>query len=371
MHNSFSIELSKVIVKNLFNNYNNNIDTFRFGPQIEKQENPVKLWIRKELNKRGYYSIPTIIDFAEKSLEGYTDKINYFEYLYGLLEDDYSRDLLIKVCAYRILGDKKIKLPMNNPEFWNKVSYIKNNLAVKNNYLQGGSSGEWKMPLYSLNPIGYPIQLYFTETGIYYDFIYKCYFYNKSVPEITVNEGDYVIDAGGCYGDTALFFAHHAGNRGKVYSFEFVPENIEILSKNIEINLQLKERIELMQIPLWSEPGIPVYYEQFGPATKVSMSPISEKSSIVKTTTIDQLVSKNQIKKVDFIKMDIEGAEIEALKGGEKTIRKYKPKLAISLYHSEQDFKRIPEFIKNLDMGYRFYFNHYTMFSAESVLFCN
>jgi hypothetical protein len=91
---------------------------------------------------------------------------------------------------------------------------------------------------------------------------------------------------------------------------------------------------------------------------------------MVPTVTIDGLVESGRVAKVDFIKMDIEGAEVEALKGAEQTLRNFRPRLAICLYHRPSDFETIPKFIDSLGLGYRFYFNHYTMHAEESVLFC-
>jgi len=369
MHKSFAAELSKLVVESMFNNYTDNHDIYRFGPApIEKKDASVKSAVRKKLNEKGYYSVASTIDYVKQRLALFSSKVDYFEYLYNLLEDDYSRDLLVKVCAYRIMGSKKIKLPMNNPEYWSKIEEIEKTLKVPGDGQL--TVGQIKLSRYNLTPIGYPINLYFSGGGIYFDFVYKCYSYNQAKAKIEVEPGDFVIDGGACTGDTALFFAHSAGKKGKVYSFEFVPANLNILQQNIDLNPSLKENISLVKHPLWSKGGIPVYYEAEGPGTRVSMEKISEKANVVNTATIDELVNEGKIEKVDFIKMDIEGAETEALKGAEKTIRKFKPKLAICLYHSEKDFKDIPEFIKNLNLGYKFYFNHYTMHAEESVLFC-
>ena len=72
---------------------------------------------------------------------------------------------------------------------------------------------------------------------------------------------------------------------------------------------------------------------------------------------------------VDFIKMDIEGAESEALEGAKQTIRAFHPKLAISVYHKLDDFWTIPKYIDQLGMGYRFYLRHFTIHREETVLF--
>jgi hypothetical protein len=67
--------------------------------------------------------------------------------------------------------------------------------------------------------------------------------------------------------------------------------------------------------------------------------------------------------------MDIEGAELEALKGAKKTLLLFKPKLAISVYHNLHDLWTIPQWIESLDLGYQFYLRHFTIHSEETVLF--
>jgi len=67
--------------------------------------------------------------------------------------------------------------------------------------------------------------------------------------------------------------------------------------------------------------------------------------------------------------MDIEGAEPYALKGGEKVIRKHKPKLAIASYHSLEDFVNIPLWIDGLGLGYKIYLDHFTIHWEETTVF--
>jgi hypothetical protein len=66
--------------------------------------------------------------------------------------------------------------------------------------------------------------------------------------------------------------------------------------------------------------------------------------------------------------MDIEGAELSALKGGIETIKRFRPKLAISIYHSLDDFINIAAYLKALNLGYKFYLRHGTIFNEETVL---
>lgn len=84
--------------------------------------------------------------------------------------------------------------------------------------------------LYDLNNINIPVKLYYNyEYGVFVDFVIEQYRYkNKVIAEA----GDYIIDAGGYFGDTALYFANLVGNNGRIYSFEFIDDNLKIFYKN-------------------------------------------------------------------------------------------------------------------------------------------
>jgi FkbM family methyltransferase len=73
--------------------------------------------------------------------------------------------------------------------------------------------------------------------------------------------------------------------------------------------------------------------------------------------------------KPTYINMDIEGAELQALKGAEKLIIENKPDLAICLYHSPNHLWEIPLFLDNLNLGYKFFIRNYTSFVAETLLY--
>lgn len=71
----------------------------------------------------------------------------------------------------------------------------------------------------------------------------------------------------------------------------------------------------------------------------------------------------------DFIKMDIEGAEMSALQGGIKTIQQCRPQLAISIYHSDSDFINIPLYLNEHLKDYFFRLGHYSPRMSETVLY--
>ena len=89
--------------------------------------------------------------------------------------------------------------------------------------------------------------------------------------------------------------------------------------------------------------------------------------SVVQGRSVDSVL---QGAPVTFIKLDIEGAEIDALKGAKESIKKWKPRLAICIYHKPEDPIEIPLYIHGLVPEYRMYIRHYSTCKAETVLYC-
>ena len=124
-----------------------------------------------------------------------------------------------------------------------------------------------------------------------------------------------------------------------------------------------------MKNAVWSESNKNVYYMDQGPGSTVKFEKFDGYQGVCKSLSIDDLVQKENMSKVDFIKMDIEGAEPKALLGAINTIKRFKPKLAISIYHNLNDYSQIATWIDNLRQGYRFYIRHYTIHAEETVLY--
>jgi FkbM family methyltransferase len=87
---------------------------------------------------------------------------------------------------------------------------------------------------------------------------------------------------------------------------------------------------------------------------------------MIETETIDNVVGND---KATYIKMDIEGAELDALKGSRNTILRCRPKLAVCVYHKEEDLITIPQYILSLHNNYSLYLRHYGTISTEVVLY--
>ena len=104
-----------------------------------------------------------------------------------------------------------------------------------------------------------------------------------------------------------------------------------------------------------------------GPSAHVKEAGESEFNHV--SLSIDDAVSQYALPRVDFIKMDIEGAEFEALQGARQTIIQHRPDLALCVYHSAADFTRLADFVDELGLGYRFHLGHFTMHGEETVLY--
>jgi FkbM family methyltransferase len=317
---------------------------------------------------------PLAVDVARlvwPTLE-YRLKLKRYEgigYLYDRLEDTESKELLVKLFTFRMMGHRKVKLPRNSPEYWSNIQRIAN-LPIMGPPMQVEFMN-LVLQLRDLNPIGYDLRAYCTERGGSFVFLQRQYELHRGTTHCLAESGDVVIDAGGCWGETALYFAHQAGDRGKVLCFEFIPSNLSVLDKNTAENPTLAKTICVKRVPLWSVEGQTLYYVDWGPGSRVSFDKMRADFADTKcsTTTIDATVENENIDRLDFIKMDIEGAELNALKGGEKSLKRFHPKLAISLYHSVEDFRDIPRYIDSLGLKYKFYLDHHTLYQNETVLF--
>ena len=359
--NIFKKAFYKLVKNSKINNYKNNYDYRRFGSRKTNQPIPlnhvIKNVIKKILASIGIY----------KRKDSVIDNLDNLYKLYNKLEDNESKELLIKILAYRTLGHKKVKLPLNNSEYWTTFQQLDKMTEDAESINLGFM--DWKAYKINLKDFGYPIELFITVSGIMAQMLLEQYKYHSDEAVIEVNEGDIVIDAGAYDGSTALNFAYKTGNSGHIYSFEFFPDSIAHFSRNLDLNPDLAERITIVPNALWSSSNKKLFIIGKGPGTRVVTSTSDVSAEEIETLKIDDLVVNKKLARIDFIKMDVEGSELEALKGAEKSIRTYKPKLAISLYHKLHDFWEIPEWIDNLNLGYHFYLNHYTIHREETVLF--
>jgi FkbM family methyltransferase len=144
-------------------------------------------------------------------------------------------------------------------------------------------------------------------------------------------KGDTVIDAGANVGIFTVKAAKTVGKQGKVVAIEPSEDSLKFLEENIKTN-RLKNVI-IVPEGLWDKKGQKKFYLSSMPASNsLIYKEHLDKFSEIKVDTLDNLLKRIRIKKVDFIKMDIEGAEIKALKGAEQTLINNDVKLAIEIH---------------------------------------
>ena len=177
-------------------------------------------------------------------------------------------------------------------------------------------------------------------------------------------ENEIYID-GGCYdGGTVLDFLEFSKDTRRIYGFEPDPDCYMRTKKTLR-----EHRIEnaiLLQKGLWNETAT-LRFDRMG--LNMAGSRIAETGSVViEATSIDAVVDPSET--VTFIKMDIEGAELNALRGAANTIRRCLPRLAICIYHKPEDIVEIPCLILSLSPKYVFYIRHHVPWvNHESVLY--
>jgi FkbM family methyltransferase len=299
------------------------------------------------------------------SLKNWGDSLGEIEWIYDRL-DDVSRKALVDIVAYRLMGERAVRLSINTDDYWTRLQEIES--LKQGNESKPFGFQDWKLEKFNLSSIGYPIELFSRPSNIMAQFALEQYACDRL--GVRVEEGFTVIDGGGCFGDTAVYFAHLAGSNGKVFSFEFVASNLKHYRQNVSLNPEIESRIKVCKHPLWSTSGMELHVQDRGPASTVTPGkPDGVETIVVETLSIDDLVKRESLGRIDFIKMDIEGAEFESLKGAEHAIKKFKPQLAICVYHSPQDFVRLAKLIHEFEPRYRFAMSHFTIHAEETVLF--
>ena len=175
----------------------------------------------------------------------------------------------------------------------------------------------------------------------------------------TFTDHEVYVDAGAAQGDSILNFMDVVqGNYKKIYGFEAKKSYCAGMQE-----LFSHENVEIIETGLHRREGI-LYFHDLQHGSYVSLT--EESAHQIAVTSLDDTVQEE----VTFIKMDIEGSEIDALEGAKRIIGQYKPKLAICVYHLEEDLWEIPLLIHNMVPGYKIYLrHHYDVMDEETVCY--
>jgi len=159
--------------------------------------------------------------------------------------------------------------------------------------------------------------------------------------------GDVVLDVGAGIGRDTIYFARKVGKEGLVIAIEPEPKNLVCLRANIA-----EKRISnvlVIEKAAWSCGGKLKLYLGESIADHSATRDFGRGSIEVQADTLDNIISDLRVNKVDFIKMDVEGAELEALEGAERVLSMAK-KVVVAAYHirnGEVTSLRVSQFLKN------------------------
>ena len=176
---------------------------------------------------------------------------------------------------------------------------------------------------------------------------------------LQLKKDEIIVDMGAYDGDTIReFTAFTDGSYKHIYALEPDEKNFKKLKRNTEH----MQGLSLYNLGAWSKRDTLTFSKKAGRNSKLSAEGIP-----VHVTDIDSLIDD----KITLLKMDIEGAELRALEGCEKTIKSLHPKLYICAYHRNEDMFSLPMKIWEYDESYKIYFRHSLYIPAwESNFYC-
>lgn len=193
-------------------------------------------------------------------------------------------------------------------------------------------------------------------------------------------DGEVFVDAGCFDFGTSLTLREYCPSIKKIYAFEPDPESYQRCVERRD-EAGLGDRAVILPFGTWSERKTLKFNVQTSGSSRICRDEDGEREKRnsympgktsaryceISVMSIDEAVEAGD--KVTMIKMDVEGSELESLKGARNTIMRDKPKLAICIYHKPEDMWEIPLYIKELVPEYRFYVRHHSSGIGETVLY--
>lgn len=178
------------------------------------------------------------------------------------------------------------------------------------------------------------------------------------------NDNETFVDCGAYDGSTAFRFASWCGkkNYDKIWCFE--PDFLSF--KTAVTNCLRLKNCSVYPYGISDSEKEVSFISDGSEAARIGSSPVSDEFDTIKTVQLDKFL-RNE--KVSFIKMDIEGEEYNALIGAKNIITEQRPRLAISVYHRNDDILKIPELLLELNPDYKFCMRHYSILTNETILY--
>lgn len=171
------------------------------------------------------------------------------------------------------------------------------------------------------------------------------------------------IDLGAYNGDTILEFLRYTeGQSQKIIAFEPDPKNFRRLGRSLEADWITG--VECHNLGAWNEEATLYFKGKGGRNSKLDSSGVIK----VAANSVDNVLAGDR---ASIIKLDVEGAEYNAIRGCRLTIERYKPKLMVSAYHKNEDLFALPLLINSIRNDYKIYLRHHPYIpSWETNFYC-
>lgn len=190
---------------------------------------------------------------------------------------------------------------------------------------------------------------------------------------INLGPGDVVINGGVETGFEIPYFTAMMGGKGEIHCFD--PLGFSLLADYIKPCVDaFPETIINHQLALMDYNG-EIELGTEGPQAEIKIVQLNKglnktfSTKFFPCVTIDSFVENRKLSRIDLIKLDLEGADAQALNGAMKTILKFRPQLALSIYHFPEDLFQIPYFFMNRLSEYYYFLGHYSFARWETILY--
>jgi FkbM family methyltransferase len=261
---------------------------------------------------------------------------------YRAFVDPQSRLIFRDLLVYRYASPQLTKLANDQLKFEQLESRMAANIEFRP--LQETITNSLGEPLcvWFIRYNGVDLEVITSKYGLYWMLDSDQYYLQRNDTLVAPRTGDVVLDCGSHVGDISLRFAIDVGQDGQVFGFDPDPKHVAI-SRDNALQNRLSSRMHFVACGVsdhvvQKSEGIE---EDFSSSVNAGRR-LSPSDAI---TSIDVFCKSKKIDVVNYIKMDIEGSEMEALRGAHYTIQRCRPKLAICLYHKPQDLWEITNYI--------------------------
>ena len=182
-------------------------------------------------------------------------------------------------------------------------------------------------------------------------------------PLVRPEPGDIMLDGGvSAYVDAQIQFSHSVGSQGAVYGFEPIPSMFE----SAKASLASLSNYHLFNLGL-GKTRETAFFRFLEDSSRVA-SPGKEGAILCSMLDIDSFVAEHNLNPT-LIKLDVEGSELDALRGASGTIVSLKPKLIVCLYHKPQDLYEVPTYLRTLVPDYQLYIAHSSAGHTDTILY--